>query len=206
MPVGIDLSGRCVLVYAVTGDQLNDFHRFLQQNASLLSTLPAWTLRVIFPSHLPWLGEQYQEHARQELTKPWPQLIERLKWYFQQRRAHTLGAAAIGDQERYDEEHLCFRAIRYQVLYKRWLSEGDSALEVVSSSATADAIKSGVGRIETHVLPFSYRHLSPLVAATRPTMKGAEDRDNTPALPRPPLATAITTTIGGAESLDTASA
>jgi hypothetical protein len=199
MPVGIDLNGRWVFVYAVRGDQLNDFHRFLQQHASLLSTLPAWTLRVVFPSHLPWLGEQYQEHARQELTKPWPQLIERLKWYFQQWRAHTIGAASIDDQERYDEEHFCFRATRYQVLYQRWLSEGDSALEAVSSTATADAIKSGAGRIETHVLPFSYRHLSPLVAATRPIKKGAEEGDNAPALPRPPLVTAITTTIGGAD-------
>ena len=204
MPVGIDLSGRWVFVYAVTGDQLNDFHRFLQQHACLLSTLPAWRLRVVFPSHLPWLAEQYQEHARQELTKPWPQLIERLKWYFQQRRAHTLGGASIDDKERYDEEHFCLRATRYQVLYQRWLREGDTALEVVSSSATADAIKSDAGRIETHVLPFSYRHLSPLVGAARPRTKGAEEGDNEPALPRPPLAAPITTTIGIAESLDTA--
>lgn len=206
MPIGIDLSGRWMFVYVVTGDRFNDFHRFLQQRASVLSTLPAWTLRVVFPSHLPWLGEQYQEHARQELAKPWPQLIERLKWYFQQRRAHTLGAASIDNQERYDEEHCCFRATRYQVLYQRWLSEGDSALQAVSSTATADAIKSGAGRIETHVLPFSYRHLSPLVAATRPTMKGAEEGDNAPALPRPPLATAITTTIGGVDCNQTVGA
>lgn len=187
MPIGIDLNGRSVFAYAVTGDQLNDFHRFLQRHSSVLSTLPAWTLRVVFPSHLPWLGEQYQEHARQELAKPWPQLIERLKWYFQQRRAHTLGAASIDDRERYDEEHFCFRATRYQVLYQRWLNEGDSALEAVSSTATADAIKSGAGRIETHVLRFSYRHLSPLVAATRPTMKGAEEGDEAPTRPRPPV-------------------
>jgi hypothetical protein len=206
MPVGIDLSGRWVFVYAVTSDQLNDFHRFLQQHARLLSTLPAWTLRVVFPSHLPWLGEQYQEHARQELTKPWPQLIERLKWYFQQRRVHTLGTASIDDQERYDEEHFCFRATRYQMLYQRWLSEGDSALEVVSSSATADAIKSGVGRIETHVLPFSYRHLSPLVGAARPTPKGAEEGDDSPTPPRPPLSSSIMLTETGADSACVASA
>lgn len=200
MPIGIDLSGRWVFVYVVTGDQFNDFHRFLQQHASVLSTLPAWTLRVVFPSHLSWLGEQYQEHARQELAKPWPQLIERLKWYFQQRRAHQLGAALIDDQERYDEEHCCFRATRYQVLYQRWLSEGDSALEAVSSTATADAINRGAGRIETHVLPFSYRHLSPMVAATRPTMKGAEEGEDSPTPPRPPLSSSIMLTETGADS------
>ncbi len=144
--------------------------------------------------------EQYQEHARQELAKPWPQLIERLKWYFQQRRTHTPGAASIDDRKRYDEEHLCFRATRYQVLYQRWLSEGDSALEVLSSTATASAIKSGAGRIETHVLPFSYRHLSPLVAATRPTMKGAEESEDSPTLPRPPFSSSIMLTETGADS------
>ncbi len=127
MPIGIDLSGRWVFVYVVTGDQLDDFHRFLQHHAGVLSALPVWTVRIVFPSHLPWLGEQYEEHARQELAKPWPDLIERLNWYFTQRRAHPLEGARIADQERYDEEHFCFRATRYQVLYKRWLSEGDGA-------------------------------------------------------------------------------
>lgn len=200
MPIGIDLSGRWMFVYVVTGDQLDDFHRFLQHHAGLLAAVPTWTVRIVFPSHLPWLGEQYQEHARQELAKPWPQLIERLKWYFQQRRAHTLGAASIDDQERYDEEHFCFRATRYQVLYQRWLSEGDSALEAVSSTATAGAIKSGAGRIETHVLPFSYRHLSPVVAATRPTMKGAEEGEDSPTRPRPPFSSSIMLTETGADS------
>jgi hypothetical protein len=200
MPIGIDLSGRWMFVYVVTGDQLDDFHRFLQHHAGLLAAVPAWTVRIVFPSHLPWLGEQYQEHAREELAKPWPQLIERLKWYFQQRRAHTLGAASIDDQERYDEEHFCFRATRYQVLYQRWLSEGDSALEAVSSTATADAINSGAGRIETHVLPFSYRHLSPLVAATRPTMKGAEEGEDSPTRPRPLFSSSIMLTETGADS------
>lgn len=117
------------------------------------------------------------------------------------------GGKPIDDQEAYDEAHFAFRAARYQVLYDRWLRDGDAALDVVSSPATADAIKCGAGRTEYHVLPFSYRHLSPLlVAATRPTMKGAEEGDNTPALPRPPLATAITTTIGGADSNQTVGA
>jgi hypothetical protein len=176
MPIGIDLSGRWMFVYVVTGDQLDDFHRFLQHHAGLLAAVPAWTIRIVFPSHLPWLGEQYQEHARQELAKPWPQLTERLKWYFQQRRAHTPGAASIVDQERYDEEHFCFRATRYQVLYQRWLSEGDNALDTVSSTATADAIKSGVGRIETHVLPHP---------------KGAEEGEKAHARSRPLLASSI---------------
>lgn len=206
MPIGIDMSGRWMFVYVVTGDQLGDFHRFIQQHAGLFAAVPAWTVRIVFPSHLLWLGEQYQEHARQELAKPWPELIERLKRYFQQQRAHTRGAASIDDQERYDEERSCFRATRYQVLYQRWLSEGDRALEVVSSSATADAIKRGTGRIECHVLPFAYRHLSPLVGQTRQTPKGAEEGDDGPALPRPPLSSSNMLTGITEDSANVASA
>jgi hypothetical protein len=191
MPIGIDLAGRWVFIYVVTGDQLDGFHGFLQDHAADLAALRAWTLRIVFPSHLPWLGEQYQEHARQELAKPWPDLIKRLKWYFTQRRAESLEDTLIDDQERYDEERFCFRATRYQVLYQRWLSEGDSALEVLSSGATADAIMRGAGLIECHVLPFAYRHLSPLVGSTRPTPKGADDVDNTPAPSRPPVSSSI---------------
>src|SRR5687767_7908361 len=74
MPVGIDLRGRWVFVYVVAGDQLDDLHSFLQQHAGALSALPAWTLRIVFPPHLAWLGERYQEHARHELASPCPDL------------------------------------------------------------------------------------------------------------------------------------
>lgn len=206
MPVGVDLGGRWVFVYVVTGDQIEDFHRYLQQHVGLLAALPAWTLRIVFPAHLQVLGDRYREVARQELAGPHPRLIERLKWYFRQRRAHTLEGSAIDDEERYHGERYCFHAVRYQVLYKRWLSEGDSALEVVSSTATADAIKSNAGRIETSVLPFSYRHLSLLVDAARPRTKGAEEGDALRARPRPHLGLSITASAGTAETIDTAGA
>jgi hypothetical protein len=62
------------------------------------------------------------------------------------------------------------------VLYRRWLMQGKTAVEAISSGAIADAIKRGAGCIECHVLPFSYRHLSPLlhlVGDRRSTSKGA---------------------------------
>ena len=48
MPIGVDLTGRWVFVYVVTGDQIEDFHWFLQRHAALLAVLPAWTLRIVF--------------------------------------------------------------------------------------------------------------------------------------------------------------
>lgn len=206
MPVGIDQSGRWVFVYVVTADQIEDFHRYLQQHVGLLAVLPAWTVRVVFPSHLEMLGHLYLDAFKLELARAQPQLVERLRWYFRQRRAVTLEGASIDDEQRYHEERFCFAAPRFQVLYKRWLSNGDRALEVVSSAATADAIKTGVGRIETRVLPFSYRHLSLLVGKARPTMKGAEKGDDTHSSSRPSLPPAIGTTSSGAEGAYTASA
>lgn len=206
MPVGVDLSGRWVLVYVVTGDQIEDFYRYLQQHAGLLAALPAWTVRAVFPSHLEMLGHPYLEALKLELARAQPQLLERLRWYFRQRRAVTLEGALTDDEQRYHEERFCFAAPRFQVLYKRWLSEGDSALDLVSSTATADAIKNGAGRIETHVLPFSYRHLSLLVGKALPAMKGAEKGDDTHSSSRPCLPEAIGTTISGAEGAYSGSA
>ena len=186
MPIGIDLAGRWVFVYVVTGDQLEDFHRFLQRRVAMLSVLPAWTFRIVFPMSDQWLRKQYEESARQELAKPWPDLIKRLKWYFEQRRQRELDQTPIDDPEKYAEEHFCFHSTRYQVLYQRWLSGGDSALEVVSSDATAAAIKRGAGRVEYHLLPFAYRHLALLVNSARPTPRGAEEGEHRPTQSRPP--------------------
>jgi hypothetical protein len=38
-------------VYVVAGDPLHEFH-WLLQHAAVLSALPAWTLRIVFPPDL----------------------------------------------------------------------------------------------------------------------------------------------------------
>ena len=78
-----------------------------------------------------------------------------------------------------------FGAPRYQVLYRCWLTKGEAAFNVVSSRALADAIAGGAGRLECAALPFSYRHLSPLVGETHPASKGAEEGDEGRARPQP---------------------
>jgi hypothetical protein len=200
MPIGIDLAGRWVLVYVVTGDQFQDFHWFLQRHAALLGTLPAWTLRVVFPLHMGCLADRYDKTAGDELAGLRPELVHHLRWYFARRRALTVEGTPIDDQERYDHAHYGFAATRFQVLYRRWLTEGDTVFETISSGALGDMITRGAGRVECHVLPFSYRHLSPLVSSTRSTSKGAEEGEDSPAPSRPPLTVLSVARNGGAES------
>ena len=169
VPVGIDMNGRWVFVYLVTHDRQEDFYLFLHRHAALFSTLPAWTLRLVFPPPFGCLEPQYRNDFRYALAtrRSNSGLVDDLRWYFKQRRAHGLEGTAIQDEERYYELKECLRATHYQVLYRRWLTEGEAALEVVSSEATADAIERGSGRVESYVLPFSYRHLTPLVGIAR---------------------------------------
>lgn len=58
------------------------------------------------------------------------------------------------------------------------------------SPTTRDALTSGAGRIESEVLPLSYRHLSPLTSLVRPRVKGVEKGEHmgehTLARPQPP--------------------
>ena len=204
MPIGVDLDGRWVLVYVVTGDQLEDFHWFLQRHASLLAVLPAWTLRIVFTPDMAWLAKKFDEVAREELAGLRSELVNHLRWYFKQRRAHTLERSPVDDPERYDHARYGFAATRFQVLYRRWLGEGETVFEAISTEAVAGAITCGAGRIECLVLPFSYRHLSPLVGSSRSTSKGAEEGDDRSTPSRPPSGSSIVAT-GSAESVHQAS-
>ena len=78
------------------------------------------------------------------------------------------------------------------MLYRRWLTDGDAAFELVSSSAIADALARGTGRIESHVLLRSYDHLSPLVSLVRSSAKGVEEGDTLSARPQPPSSPRLT--------------
>lgn len=187
VPIGIDLTGRWVLVYLVTNDRLDDFRAFLQRHADLFSMLPAWTLRVVVPPHLDALAKACQDVVRHELAHPLPDLVKMLRWYFKQRGATSIDGGTIENEEDYYQARRAFRGGWYEVLYRRWVSEGDGALGVVSSRTIANAIEHGTGRVECHVLPHQYRHLSPLVGRAPDTSQGAEEGEESPSRPRPPL-------------------
>ncbi len=92
------------------------------------------------------------------------------------------------------------------MLYRRWLIEGDSALEAISSEAIAAAIETSAGRVECHVLPFAYRHLSPLVGSARRSPMGADEGEHGPTPPWPPVGSSIAHSDSSANTVGITSA
>jgi len=107
-----------------------------------------------------------------------------LRRYFSERRKVAEGGYESSDQEHFDVCQQAFKMHRYQLLYRRWLAEGDRVFDYVSEGLTR-ALESGTGRIETVVLPHQYRHLLPLVNSTIRRTQGAEKVDEDSAAPRP---------------------
>lgn len=201
VPIAIDPSGRWLFIHLVSEGGVDAFRRFLQRYGELFAVLPAWTLRIVLPPHLDSLAGPCQDLVRQELATPLrDDVLSEVKWYFKQRRAGSIEPSSIQDDERFQEDRFAFGALRFEVLYRRWLTEGDGALEVVSSRVIAHAIERGTGRIECHVLPHQYRHLSPLVGPARRASRGAEEGDDAPSQPRPPLAFSALVAEASAES------
>ncbi len=184
-PVGLDPDGRFVLLYVATEACSNRFVAFLQRQQALLRSVPAWTLRIVVPSWPVGLDKTYLKVANTELSQALsPRLIDVLRTYFGQRRI-TPTADARPRSADFDRARRAFRGERFEVLYRRWLTEGEAVLEGASSPDLGQAIKDGTGRIESLVLPHQYRHLSLLVAVEDRPMTGAEKGEMATSPPRP---------------------
>src|SRR5438132_381554 len=104
---------------------------------------------------------------------PCTRTVDELKWYFEQR--HRIGSTQFHpSDERFIRAADAFDAPRFDSLYQRWVRDGDSALEDVSSTAISDALTAGTGAVEFLVLPHRYDHLSPLVDSLNSRACGAE--------------------------------
>jgi len=77
-PIGLDPSGRAVLLYLATVPWTEEFRRFLQARAALLRAVPEWTLRLVFPRPVDRAYEAYQTVIREELETPLPSIAEAL--------------------------------------------------------------------------------------------------------------------------------
>ena len=200
MPVGIDQEGRWVFLYLITDLQREDFHWFLQQHSALFAVLPAWVVHVVCLPHGEGVAELYEKEARHALQPVSSQTASGLRWYFKLHRAHMEGAPLGDEEQEYYESRYAFGGLQFQVLYRRWLIEGDTVLEGISSDAIADALKRGTGKVECRVLPFAYRHLSPLVGSARPASQGAEDADDRRAPSRPLVMSSISGPNGATDN------
>ena len=173
-PIGIATDGRPVFLYVVLPTVRDNFRAFLRRHATLFQTLPSWTLRVVLPRALADAYEGVQAVVRDEFESPlYPHTVDELKWYFEQRR--RIGSTQFHpSDERFIRAADAFDAPRFDSLYQRWVRDGDSALEDVSSTAISDALTAGTGAVEFLVLPHRYDHLSPLVDSLNSRACGAE--------------------------------
>ncbi len=190
LPIGMGTDDDPVVFpYLITTPFKDALLDFVQCHSDLWRGLPRWTVRLVFPREAAASTGSFEAAVRQELTAQLaPDHVAELKWLFRQRQATTDARALAHSDKRFWIAEKMFAMTRYHVLYRRWLMDGDAALELVTSSRISDVLASGTGRIEAHVLRHGYRHLSRMDACRQSTHFGVEKRDETPARPQPHVA------------------
>jgi hypothetical protein len=184
MPIGVERTGQPVFLFVVNTWDADDLRAFMQRHAELLQRLPGWTVRLAVPPHLAAVKERFERVVRDELASPMsPRTLEELRWYFEERRRQT--AREKTEADRFRRAERAFAGTRWRLLYRRWLMDGDSALDVATSSAIRDALACGYGVIESEVLSHSYRHLSPLASLVRARVQGVEKGEHASGSPQP---------------------
>ena len=186
-PIAVTQTGRVVFTYVVAKPDVELFRAFIQRHVDLLSGTAEWAVRLVLPKPFAEAAGPFEAVARQELTDCLrADLVNDLRWYFETRRgAANRRALTFADPE-FWEADVAFNSPRFRQLYRRWLVDGDSVFESLSSPALAQALERGEGRIEWHVLDVSYEHLSPVVSTFRECRNGVEGSDIAVAQPRPP--------------------
>jgi hypothetical protein len=186
LPIGVSSTGRVVFLYLVTTAFEPDLRGFLQRHRDLLAALPGWTVRLLIPRERQGLTQATEQAAREELTQHHtPGTIAEFKWYCEQRRG-TPDPRALGhSDQRFWLAGSAFDTPRFRLLYRRWLTDGDTVFDLISSPAIAEALERGTGRIESQVALSSHRHLTPLVA-TASSSAGVEEGEHSPAQSQPP--------------------
>ena len=165
LPIGIHLAGRGVVVYVVTDPTLDDFREFLERHAALLRALPAWTLRIVVPPHFADIAQRSKQVVWNQLLTPLrTDVVDELRWYFEQVRSHPPPSRSDDLDERFYRARDAFSAPRFRALYKVWKQDDEPALAGAGSREISDAVDAGAGRIETLELGHRYGHLSPLAA------------------------------------------
>jgi hypothetical protein len=187
LPIGVSPTGRAFFLFPAMPPFEDRIRVFVQHHHDVLRAVPGWTLRLLVPPHPKCPSTWFETIARTELTQRFaPTTIDELNWYFRQCRDMPNLRARSRIDERFWQAQKAFSTPHCRVLYQRWLIDGDDAFDSVSSTAIEDALTSGNGRIESVVLPFSYRHLSPLGNLERSATMRVEEGDKASARPQPP--------------------
>jgi hypothetical protein len=175
--IGVEPGGRVVFLCLVSDPFPDALRACLQRSRDLLRIVPVWTLKLVFPARISNSIDRFVAVAREELATPLPVVVvDELREYFGHLAARAKGQTR-GFDPRFRELQETFAAPRFRLLYRRWLADGETAFETVTSPAIGEAIAWGGGRIEWTVLPTRYDHLSPLASLVRPGLKGVEEGD-----------------------------
>lgn len=165
LPIGVRNHDRSHdFLYVVNRDVPVDFRAYLYRHANLISALPDWRIRLLVPE--PWRASSpsFVQACEEEYgVRLAAATVDELRWYFHQRRAIRAEPPAGANAARYQRARRAFGSVRYHVLYRHWLTVGDSLLRALDSPALPDALAAGNGRIESEVITRRYDRLSPLV-------------------------------------------
>ncbi len=189
-PIGIDTSGRVVLVYVATKPWTNDFRTFLVGHLEFVSVTPTWTLRVVIPPFLRRVIPEYKRAVYDELeSRLDEETVSLLRWYFFHCRRGTDWTQPPYDRTgpdslraRFERCAKAFAGPRFTRLYQRWVTDGDAVLTPIPVGVS-EAFASGRAALDFHLLPHTYEHLHPLVSRrrsqSRPFIADAEEGDET---------------------------
>jgi hypothetical protein len=182
-PVGVDETGRAVVVYVATRPWTDDFRSFLVGHIPWLAVTPTWMLRIVFSSALRRVVPDYQRAVHEELESQLDaQTINDLGWYFFHLRRRTDWSAYPAGSEavkaRFVRCAKAFTGPRFTRLYRCWLTGREAALTPVPWTV-AEAFTAGRARLECVVLPYDYEPFSPLVGdeCARRRRDVADDRE-----------------------------
>lgn len=188
LPIGVDSSGRPVFIFVGNTWKSDDLRAFLQRHADLLRSLQGWTVRLVLAPDLAMVKAPFELAARDELVSPLSAAtLAELLWYFEQRRERK-STPDSADADRFRRTERAFAGTRWRLLYRRWLIDGDAALDIASSPAIRDAIARGESLIESEVLQHSYRPLSPIASLVRARVRRVEKGERLLGSPQPPPA------------------
>jgi hypothetical protein len=188
-PIGVTTMGRMVFTYLVTTYETKALRAFVQRHADLLEAMLSWTLRLVVPQQLADSAARFEGAVRDELTPLRSELVAELKWYFAKRRSAPNPRALSFEDPDFWDRQAAFSSPRFQQLYRRWLTDGDSVFEALGSPANIEALDRGTGKVESRILALSYRHLTPLVSLFRSRRKGVEGGDTSSTPSQPPRST-----------------
>ena len=142
LPIGLVGDPPAVhFLYLATAGRVQGFEHFLEQHTPLMTRLPRWSVVVASPSSVREISPY--RCAFDAFAKRWPRCdalrdLGAVRWYFEKRRAldqTDWTKIAVTDAPRLHQMRRRFRGERTELLYRRWLIEGDAVFAMSSAPA-----------------------------------------------------------------------